>query len=256
MLHKCCQPTKSWADLNRRLSVKQLLELQDELNEIVKPGWASVLSENHFITALLDEYGCEVLGSGIDWKHWKYTDPSNFDFDNVKIEIIDCVFFYAALMILFFNDSEYDPMSALCKEGSKYDQFDFFYVGTDKGGNKSGIGILCGQNSLNHANYVDLLRYLIKDFKDIYFHIEILDRLVSCIGLSSEEFSAYYISKWVLNVIRATGGYQDGSYVKIDIDGVEDNDRLHPLVKEFMDDTEMTLEMLKQNVIDEFYEEV
>lgn len=246
----CCNYEKTTEDLNRRLSVKQLLTIQSELNEFIVSGWSQVLTPCHFQVALSDEL-CEFLGSGIDWKHWKHTDPDAFDEFNAKVEIADASFFFLSLMIMW-NHKTTDQFD-FCKNSDPYDQFDLMYVGTDKGRSFSGIGLLSG-NKLNHCNFVSLQAELLSDQCDIFKHIDTLDKLVSSIGLSSVEYSAFYAAKESLNRFRQTDGYLDGTYVKVQ-DGLEDNERLKPLIDEFLEDSSMTLDQLKQNVEDAFFEE-
>lgn len=256
MFTQCCQASKSEEDKNRRYSVRQLLEMQDELNSLVQSGWKGTLSENNFLVALIDEYGGELLGSGINWKHWKNVDPSKYDEFNAKIETIDAAFFWLSVLILRLQNVV-DLRMVLCGGDDLYRQFDHLYVGTDKGFPTTGYGILCGANSLHHDNYMKVFERLICPNKDsdIFYDVETLDVLVSSMGMTSTEMSAFYAAKYVLNKVRVDGNYKDGEYEKVQ-DSVEDNTRLAPLIEAYMEDETMTLDDLKDNVVNAFYDPI
>jgi len=228
--------------------------MQDELNSVVKPGWKGSLTSDNFIVAFIDEMGGEFLGSGIDWKHWKFTDPSNFDLHNAKIEIVDAAFFWMSVInIHAYNKADHRFM--FCSDDNLYDQFDYYYVGADKPLNGEG-GIIVGKNALNHRSYVDIFnRVLSSTGTDVIEDIYTLGMIASCIGMTCSEFSAYYAAKYELNMFRNDSGYKTGEYQKV-TDGLEDNERLKPEIEAFMGDTTMTLENLRQNVFDAFYEPV
>lgn len=244
----CCNYEKTDTDKNRRYDINQLLTIQMELNEFILDGWDNVLSPCNFQVAMLDEFA-EILGSGVDFKHWKHTDPNDFDEFNVKIEITDIVFFYLSQMIMWesSNSSQFDH----CDSSDQFSQFDAMYVGVDKGKSFTGIGIL-SDNKLIHCNFVSLLTEALEDQGDIYKHIDTVDKIVSSIGLTSEEFSAFYAAKESVNRFRASEGYQDGTYVMVDD---QDNQILESLIDDFMEDSSITLEDLKQNVEDALFEE-
>lgn len=254
----CCDDKKTEEDKTRRYSLRQLLTMQDELNTIVKEGWKGTLTEDNFLVALIDEYGGEVLGSGLDWKHWKYTDPSSFDPFNLKIEITDTAFFWLSVLILRLNKVTNNNISMTCGcDEDPYNQFDGVYIGADKG-TSSTSGILCNNtNALDHSAYISLLRRMICEKKsgDIFYDMETLDAIVSSVGMTSTVFSAFYACKYELNVFRQSAGYLDGSYEKV-VDGKEDNERLEEQINAFLSDKTMTLETLRNNVIDAFFDPV
>lgn len=254
-LNNCCVPTPSQEDLDRRLSVEQLFELQNELNEIVVKGWTGSVSESMLQTAMTDEFS-EMIGHGVDWKWWKSTDPATFDLFAVKVEAVDVAHFYLSLMIMDYLRS-LSRNDSFCVGDDLYDQFRIYYVGTDKSPYTVSVGILSG-NHLRHDAYIRLKDALFGCDgveHDVFSMIVNLSWLVSSVGMTSEEFSAIYTAKHELNVFRQSEGYQTGQYVKVE-DGVEDNERLEPLVQEFLDDPMMTLADLRQNVRDAFYEAV
>lgn len=251
----CCQTEKSNEDLTRCYSVKQLLTMQDELNDAVKPGWKGLLAPENFIVAFIDEMGGEFLGSGVDWKHWKFTDPDNFDLHNAKIEIVDAAFFWMSVINIHASN-KVDQRFMFCNDNaSVYEQFDYFYAGADKPLNGDG-GVIAGKNVLKHDNYVHIFRRVLSsNGSDIFEDIYTLGMIASCLGMVCSEFSAYYAAKYELNMFRNDSGYKTGEYQKV-TDGLEDNERLKPEIEAFMADTSMTLDDLRQNVFDAFYEPV
>lgn len=247
-MFECCTPEKTQEDINRRYSVKQLLEMQQQLNDFLFENktdvWSFSLSTDQLLTACLDEM-FEFIGSGISWKWWKEVPVSEFDAHNAKIEITDASFFYLSLMIFAATT---DPDISFGCEAPNFDQWDGYYVGTDKGATISGVGLLCNINGLNHENFIGILRELMDTNKDIFEMIYTLDALVTGAGMTSTVYSAYYAAKHALNEYRFTiPDYEN------DHGGVEDNVLLEPLIQAFLDDPAMTLDELRQSVQDTFF---
>lgn len=254
----CCDFAKTDDMKNRMYSVKQLLEMQNELNNHLPfgKGWPGLVSIPMFQVAIVDEFS-EFLGSGVQWKWWgNPVDPSNFDFHNAKIEITDIIHFWLSIAILkIMKMNELDD----CKPKNPFDVFDSYYVGSDMGHMK-GVGYVSVPNNLIHDNFMKLVsKMLSEDFvecRDFSFQwIDVMDKAVSGIGMSCEEFSAYYAAKSQLNAARWDIRVTSGDYQKVQ-DGIEDNERLEPLIQAFLDNPDMTLEELREDVFEEFYEQV
>lgn len=247
--------------LDRNYNVQQLLEKQDLLNEFTEPGWHGTLTVDHFITQIIDE-ASELLGSGVDYKWWKFIDPATFDHWNAKIETIDIVHFYLSMMILWDEAEGSRSIEDGSCSGSvsdvfgkvSYDQFRTIYIGADEGPTYHDGAMIKGENQLDYRVFANRITSLFLNLGDIFPHIRVLDGLISSVGLKSEEFSAIYAAKAKLNEIRQTQGYKDGTYVKVD-DGVEDNARLKTLVDDFLADPTMTLDQLRDNVFNAFYDD-
>lgn len=244
----CCNQEKTWDILNRELSVGQLMERQNELNNFLFDGvqgaWATNLTKDHYLTAILDEMS-EFLGSNVTWKWWSNPkNPATFDSFNAKIEMTDIVFFYVSIMTMkAYGDN------TPCRTTMTFSDYEDYYVGADRGPHTSGVGLLTGVNCLTHTNFIGMFKAMCEEHDSVFDMIEVLDRIVSGGGMSSELMSALYVSKWVLNSYR----WEFSDYEKT-VNGVEDNTRLEPYVDAFLDDKDMTLEMLKQNVINEFFD--
>lgn len=247
-----CQAEKTTTDLNRRLSLKQLLEFQDELNKVVAPTWDSLRSTDDFRTAIISELGEFLNDHGIAFKWWKYQDPALYAEFDTKVEVIDIVHFYLSIMIMEYRKSV-DAYDFSSHTSDEFIDFDYVYVGSDKGNSYSDIGLVGIGNVLDHDAFMERVRELVQNTDDMFFMIDTLDKFISAGEMTCEYASAVYVAKHELNMFRQTAGYKDGTYVKVN-DGLEDNQRMEPLITAFMDDSTMTLSSLRQNVSDAFYE--
>lgn len=252
-LNNCLVPNPTKEDLNRRLSLEQLFKFQDELNTIVQIGWTGVVSRDQYETAMLDEL-TEILGHGVNWKWWKFTDPDTYDEFAVKVEVVDAVHFYLSIMIQDYL-ARMSKSDGFYMSDKVYQSFSIYYIGSDKSSVTTDVGIIQNPNVLKHDNYRSLVDGLLDSGRDhdTFDQIFWLSVLVGSMGMTSEEFSAIYTAKHELNIFRQTEGYQDGTYVKVE-DGVEDNDRLKPLVQAFLDNKTMILTTLRTNVQNAFFE--
>lgn len=251
------QPTQE--DLDRHYSVRQLLEIQDNLNNFLYEGktteWVYDLSYDKLLTALLDEM-CEFIGSKVQWKWWKSVPIEAFDAHNAKIELVDAVHFFLSMMILKIRTSGVDYASALscpCPPDKKHEfkPWELYYVGVDRGATYPNAGLLNNVHNLNHTNFITLVSGIMASpSRGIWHMLDMLDMLVSSGGMTSEVFSAYFAAKSALNEYRFTIGNE---YEKVDPMGREDNERLEALIQVFLDDKSMSLNGLRQNVRDEFF---
>lgn len=225
---------------DRCLNLAQLFTLQDELNSIVREGWVTSITNDQLITAMLDEL-TEMIGHGVSWKWWKYTDPDKLDMFAVKVEAIDVAHFYLSLM--------YKSALKYVARGGDASEFERMLVGTS--GRSNAPQLIHDYNLLSHSVYVSMAQALLANLSITDMH-GVLNRLAGLVNLSREEFSAIFTAKHELNIFRQSEGYQTGGYVKVE-DGVEDNDRLEALVEAFLDDSSMTLAGLRQNVREAYF---
>lgn len=253
--------TPSTEDQNRRYSVKQLLETQSALNDRLPMGsaWRSNLSVDHFLTAIMAEFG-ELLDQpeGPVYKWWGSGKVvENYSEWMTRLEIVDVVHFYLSISILQIIDNK----KRLICEPSQNDDFDHlisYYVGTDRHSSQQGTGIVWKPNVLLHERFMEVVSRVlnVRNEWEEFEWIDTLDMLVSSAGMDSETFSGLYAAKAALNQARWDIRVTSGSYQKVNVDGVEDNERLFPLVQAFLDDPLMTLVDLRDSVFNEFYEEV
>lgn len=250
----CCATQVTQEDLNRRMSVRQLLQTQQELNNHLKfgEGWMAHLSPDHFITAMVAEFG-ELLDQpeGPAYKWWgTEKDPTLYSEWMTRLEIVDVVHFYLSTSILHIANSQE------CPTDDPYKQYDAIYVGADRHKNYPGAAIVWDPNVLVHTRFVDVVvaALAIRDKWDFFGWVDNLDFIVSASGMSSEVFSALYVAKAALNQARWDTRVTSGEYVKVNEEGVEDNERLFPLVETFLADPLLTLDDLREMVFDEFYD--
>lgn len=220
---------------------------QNELNNFLFDGasgaWVAKLTSDHFKTAILHKMA-EFIDSGVTWEWWlPQKDPSLFDNFESKMKIIEVVFFYLSLMVIKAYDGKDN-----CSSNVEFTDYGDYYIGTDRGINNAGVGLLLNTNSLDHSNFIGLFKETCQDHETVFEMIEILDLIVSSGGFSSEHMSAFYSAKWVLDKTR-----EESPSYEVSVAGVTDNERLEPLVDAFLNDKDMTLETLRQNVVDEFF---
>lgn len=245
-MSKCLVTEVTSTELNRCMSVKQLLETQFQLNNNLQmgPAWIYDLSAAHFKTAIVGELG-EILdqSSSPNYKWWKKKDPSTYSETMTKLEIIDIVHFYLSVSILNIKSYNHDTTENL------FNDFEKYYVGSDRGNVFFGINLVDAPNELNHENYMNLVNKLLFTSWSYWTWVDILDYLVSSMGINSEELAALYTAKAALNSVR----WEHPDWQKVSVDGVEDNERLFPLVDEFLENGSMSLVDLKNSVLSEFF---
>lgn len=240
----------------RILTMKDLIEEQDQLNEFTVPKWKKVMTPDHYLTQMVIESVELLCDSGIQYKWWSKPVPlEKFNEWNVKIELIDMLHFYLSMVQL---ESK--------RRGVDIEKFTEFYFGKDAAelfnNHEVKFSELLEDNRVVYSTYINILRGLLfvstDELTTDVFHIvayAVFQSLVCAVGLNTQELSAIYTAKCTLNRVRQTSGYKDGSYVKIE-KGVEDNERLRPLVEDFLANPEMSLNLLAKNVRNEFFKQV
>lgn len=210
----------------RELNIKEMKDIQEQLNEFTLSNWKERLNKSHFQVAMLDELG-EFLGSGRTWKWWKHGNSP--DAWNEKIEAIDILHFYLSIMILSGNNKNEDCfLGHSDKENARTNMF-----------NQDG--------TLHHEAFARHVRELLTMDTPYAINEFLLE-----LGMMKEEISAIYVAKAELNFIRQEDGYKNGTYKKV-VDGIEDNQRLKIIVDNFLEDDTLTLDDVKKNVRSEFF---
>lgn len=242
-----------------------MIEAQIKLNKAIRPKWkkeghSDYLSTDAFLTQLVIELVELAADSGIEYKWWSKTPESELNSWNVKIEAIDMLHFYMSAMVVGFErtlEDGFDP--------SIYNEH---FLGidvmklVDPELDTSTLPKMVKGNKLQYDNFMSILRDLIalddylnstlpkEQIKQVVYLM--LNSLICSVELSSIETSAIFTAKRELNQIRTSTGYKNGTYKKVK-DGVEDNERLKPLVEEFLANEEMTLTQLAKNVRGAFF---
>lgn len=215
----------------RNLSVNDLVGMQDELNKMIMPNWKQDLTPRHFIVQIIKELG-ELLDSGVEYKWWKHTPEDQLDVHNMKVEIIDIVHF--AISVASFDEYNVPNKSIIRKNDERC--------------------LVNDGNKLDHHLFTWITECLI-NLQDAYdpqsqlkYAIELM---ISSVDMNSDEFSALYYSKYLLNQFRQENGYKEGTYQKVK-NGVEDNELLESIVSDFLEDSGMMLQDIREVFLERF----
>ena len=252
----------------RALSLGKMLEMQDSLNKIINKNWRKAghkdsLSFYHFATEMIVESVEMIDESGIEHTWWKNVGSEDFDEFNFKIEIIDMLHFYLSGIILVHrdrNNNKYNPNP----------DWDDWYMGADvtsvfnKDVDLSNFDrLLEDTNKLDHKQYVVMVRELASLDKMAVKEVAqpIFERMaygafhafLTLARLDCQEASALFQAKMELNRFRQSEGYKSGKYVKVK-DGIQDNERLQPIVQEFLDNKDRTLGWVAKKTRDTFFQ--
>ena len=173
-----------------REKIKEMLDLQNKINEKVHPHWREQNFEWYRAiwvecAELLDHYG---------WKWWKKQSPNQAQ---IELELVDIWHFGLSILL---SNYDIEKSISLISEGM-IDQ---------RGSGK--------------------FRENLEDFTSITlqtrsFDLKRFNQVMNDVGLTFEKLYVGYISKNVLNSFRQDKGYQAGTYIK-DWGGIEDNEYL------------------------------
>ena len=173
-----------------REKIKEMLDLQNKINEKVHPYWREQNFEWYRAiwvecAELLDHYG---------WKWWKKQSPNQAQ---IELELVDIWHFGLSILL-----SKYDieKSISLISEGM-IDQ---------RGSGKFRENLEDFTSNTLQTRSFDLKRF---------------NQVMNDVGLTFEKLYVGYISKNVLNSFRQDKGYQSGTYIK-DWGGIEDNEYL------------------------------
>ena len=173
-----------------REKIKEMLDLQNKINEKVHPHWREQNFEWYRAiwiecAELLDHYG---------WKWWKKQSPNQ---SQIELELVDIWHFGLSILL-----SKYDieKSISLISEGM-----------IDQRGS--------GKFRENLEDFTS------KTLQTRCFDLKRFNQVMNDVGLTFEKLYVGYISKNVLNSFRQDKGYQAGTYIK-DWGGIEDNEYL------------------------------
>lgn len=186
--------------------LKEMFELQDEMNKKVHPEW-KIQGYDWSLAAQKE------LMEGVDhlgWKWWKKQEP---DLPQAQLEVVDAWHFWMSDMLskglVNFTEIEEDLNNNIYEDHSK----GFFQT---------------------HACYYgDLLEG----------HSHQWGALLKCVELTPHKLYEMYIQKNVLNHFRQDNGYKEGTYIK-EWFGVEDNVQLLLLSEQLKDSGDFNRENL------------
>ena len=173
-----------------REKIKEMLDLQNKINEKVHPHWREQNFEWYRAiwvecAELLDHYG---------WKWWKKQSPNQAQ---IELELVDIWHFGLSILL------------------SKYDIEKSISLISDGMIDQRGSGKFRENLEDFTSNTLQTRSFDLKRFNQV----------MNDVGLTFEKLYVGYISKNVLNSFRQDKGYQAGTYIK-DWGGIEDNEYL------------------------------
>ena len=173
-----------------REKIKEMLDLQNKINEKVHPHWR----EQNFEWYRAIWVECAELIDHYGWKWWKKQSPNQAQ---IELELVDIWHFGLSILL-----SKYDieKSISLISEGM-IDQ---------RGSGKFKENLEDFTSNTLQTRSFDLKRF---------------NQVMNDVGLTFEKLYVGYISKNVLNSFRQDKGYQAGTYIK-DWGGIEDNEYL------------------------------
>lgn len=223
----------------RTLSVATMVKMQEQLNDVYIPGWRELLSPSDYLTQLVAE-SVELLDSGFTYKWWKDVPVDQLNLWNARIEVVDMMFFYMSMAALMIPASKIEEFGKLPTDIAETDRLV---------SNKE-------DNTIQHRIYANILSDIFNQYETgmgIGDFLNTMDCLAGLLEMTAEEVAAVYTVKYSLNLFRISSGYKSGSYKKV-VDGIEDNERLRYLVEEFLSNQDMTLDDLRTNAEESFFQ--
>ena len=173
-----------------REKIKEMLDLQNKINEKVHPHWREQNFEWYRAiwvecAELLDHYG---------WKWWKKQSPNQAQ---IELELVDIWHFGLSILL---SNYDIEKSISLISEG----------MSDQRGSGKFRENLEDFTSNTLQTRSFDLKRF---------------NQVMNDVGLTFEKLYVGYISKNVLNSFRQDKGYQAGTYIK-DWGGIEDNEYL------------------------------
>ena len=173
-----------------REKIKEMLDLQNKINEKVHPHWREQNFEWYRAiwvecAELLDHYG---------WKWWKKQSPNQAQ---IELELVDIWHFGLSILL---SNYDIEKSISLISEG----------IIDQRGSGKFRENLEDFTSNTLQTRSFDLNRF---------------NQVMNDVGLTFEKLYVGYISKNVLNSFRQDKGYQTGTYIK-DWGGIEDNEYL------------------------------
>ena len=173
-----------------REKIKEMLDLQNKINEKVHPHWR----EQNFEWYRAIWVECAELLDPYGWKWWKKQSPNQAQ---IELELVDIWHFGLSILL---SNYDIEKSISLISEGM-IDQ---------RGSGKFRENLEDFTSNTLQTRSFDLKRF---------------NQVMNDVGLTFEKLYVGYISKNVLNSFRQDKGYQAGTYIK-DWGGIEDNEYL------------------------------
>lgn len=253
---------------DRMLSMGQMVEMQDSLNKIINKHWRTAghkdsLTSFHFATQILVESVEMIDESGVEHTWWKHIEDTGFDEFNFKLEIIDMLHFYLSSFILVYrdrHDNKFNPnpewndwfmgsdVTTIFNTDINLDTFERLLHDTNKLDHEQYVRMVREMASLDRMGAPEVVDPIFEKMAYGLFHTFLTLARIEC-----QEVSAIFQAKMELNRFRQSEGYKSGKYAKVK-DGIQDNQRLEEIVKEFLDDRSLTLGWVRKKTRDTFFQ--
>jgi dimeric dUTPase (all-alpha-NTP-PPase superfamily) len=196
---------------NFDFKIKQMLEMQNEMNEKVHPQW----KEQDFPWYRAAVVEASEMLEHINYKWWKHQEP---DMEQAKLELVDIWHFCLSDIQTWTHE---DPVEVI-----KF--------------------LKWGEESV-YTEITDVLD-VVEDFQcDSLEHnicaVEGIPPILIKLDMTFDDLYTMYVAKNVLNLFRQNNGYKEGTYIKI-WNGEEDNVVLMKIVNSLNPDSEYFKEML------------
>jgi hypothetical protein len=233
-------------EVKRSYSLKEILDLQDNLNEQYIPNWKFAMRPEMYFTQVIDE-ASELLRSGIEYKWWSNVPEEKYNAWNVKIEAVDMIFFIASMFALANQEEDERDSLAIFDLSVPAEMFECEE-------HYNSLRFVEVANKINHATFAAI----IADVSDALMNglsvwrAPVMSVIAHAADMTAEEASAVYAAKYELNRFRISEDYKSGAYQKV-VDGVEDNERLRVVVERFNQDVTMSLDDVRSEVIAMFF---
>lgn len=163
----------------RVLSLRQMVKMQEALNDVYIPGWKKSLTSSDYLTQIVAE-SVELLDSGFTYKWWKDVPEDQFNKWNACIEIVDMMFFYMSMASLMLpaGDIERLEETIIDIEGTP--------------------SLLVVGNKINHQVYTSVMSDIFNQYEtgmvlDDFTYT--MDRLAGMMEMTQEVVSAMYTVK-------------------------------------------------------------
>jgi len=212
----------------RLLTLQDMLDIQDRLNEITVSNWKDSLTVDHYRVAMFAEFS-ELMDS-VSWKWWKKCD--NHDVWNLKVEAIDILHFALSVLILNGYQNHYECSGDL-NWGYMPNEIVRVKISSDDG-------------QLNHKEFIASALSMLGSSTEVAY-----DAFFRSVGMTAEEISAIYIAKSTLNEIRQHQGYKSGDYTRVK-GGKDDNEWLEGIVNDYIASPNATCSDMRKSIFTMF----
>lgn len=192
--------------------IGRMLDNQDHLNEVIDEYWRTSHAQNWRLAAWME---CAELIDHLPWKWWKNVGAKEPSLSVLQTEVADIWHFILSLMMRgMSNDDCVEVIKNAEVVVERTQQVELAY---DQA------------TVINHA--VAVVQRL-TDIAPMTAIVGAVLRLGRVLGMSLDDIFVKHTAKYVLNKFRQQMGDKTGTYIRLWMDGREDNDHLNALIEE------------------------